>query len=113
MFPHISQVTVTSHVALDYNMTQMCQPLSTYFLIPGVLHIFSSEQGVEISAACRKQIRVAITRKLVKLVKGLGKDRDACTIPLMFQTLIDPSLDAVMMPSESHVKHSHVTALCN
>jgi hypothetical protein len=22
-------------------------------------------------------------------------------------------LDAVMMPSESHVKHSHVTALCN
>jgi hypothetical protein len=51
--------------------------------------------------------------KLVKLVKGLGEDRDAHSIPLMFQTLIDPSLDAVMMPSESHVKHSHVTALCN
>jgi hypothetical protein len=90
----------------------MSQPLSTYFSDSwGTAHLQFKQ--VEISAACRKQIRVAITRKLVKLVKRLGEDRDACSIPLMFQTLIDPSLDAVMMHSESHVKHSHVTALCN
>lgn len=33
-------------------------------------------------------------------------------VPLMFQTLIVPSLDAVMICSESGAKHNQVTALC-
>ena len=40
------------------------------------------------------------------------KEQKVMTItPLIFQTLIDPSLDAVTTPAESHVKLNHVTAL--